>query len=245
MLFVSILFLVLLLLAILFLVLGLISPQLAFFKKRRHVLYFYPGAVILFFLCMSIFLFSWSITSENVSKLPTQSNTKIEKDLQSKADTLSKENIKLQEELTATAQTVAELTEENEQLQQNTAEQNKELSTVKEQLAQIEKEKKETLDNLNAEKEKSEGLTSQLTDAESVQKKLQEEIDGMKSNLVTTEDTSDTINTYEEEDYASSNSVYFENCSAAKAAGAAPVRTGDPGYSRDLDRDGDGVGCES
>ena len=39
-------------------------------------------------------------------------------------------------------------------------------------------------------------------------------------------------------------SVYFANCAAARAAGAAPVRTGDPGYSRKLDRDGDGVGCQ-
>lgn len=36
----------------------------------------------------------------------------------------------------------------------------------------------------------------------------------------------------------------FRNCSAARAAGAAPVRAGDPGYGRHLDRDGDGVGCE-
>lgn len=36
----------------------------------------------------------------------------------------------------------------------------------------------------------------------------------------------------------------FENCSAARAAGAAPVRRGDPGYGKHLDRDGDGVGCE-
>lgn len=36
----------------------------------------------------------------------------------------------------------------------------------------------------------------------------------------------------------------FANCSAARAAGVAPVRAGDPGYSRRLDRDGDGVGCE-
>ncbi|KAB8185251.1 calcium-binding protein, partial [Lysobacter maris] len=28
------------------------------------------------------------------------------------------------------------------------------------------------------------------------------------------------------------------------AAGAAPVRRGDPGYARHLDRDGDGIGCE-
>lgn len=39
-------------------------------------------------------------------------------------------------------------------------------------------------------------------------------------------------------------STYFANCSAARAAGAAPVRIGDPGYSSKLDRDGDGVGCE-
>jgi len=36
----------------------------------------------------------------------------------------------------------------------------------------------------------------------------------------------------------------FANCSAARAAGAAPVRRGDPGYGQHLDRDGDGVGCE-
>jgi hypothetical protein len=38
--------------------------------------------------------------------------------------------------------------------------------------------------------------------------------------------------------------VFYENCDAVRAAGAAPIRNGDPGYSRKLDRDGDGVGCE-
>lgn len=38
--------------------------------------------------------------------------------------------------------------------------------------------------------------------------------------------------------------VHYENCTAARDAGAAPVRRGDPGYGRHLDRDGDGVGCE-
>jgi hypothetical protein len=41
-----------------------------------------------------------------------------------------------------------------------------------------------------------------------------------------------------------SGDVYFPNCAAARAAGAAPVRIGSPGYGRHLDRDGDGVGCE-
>jgi hypothetical protein len=39
-------------------------------------------------------------------------------------------------------------------------------------------------------------------------------------------------------------SVSFANCSEARAAGAAPVRRGDPGYSSKLDRDNDGIGCE-
>ncbi|MEJ2869536.1 excalibur calcium-binding domain-containing protein [Actinomycetospora sp. OC33-EN08] len=36
----------------------------------------------------------------------------------------------------------------------------------------------------------------------------------------------------------------YANCSAAKAAGAAPLYRGQAGYSAKLDRDGDGVACE-
>ena len=36
----------------------------------------------------------------------------------------------------------------------------------------------------------------------------------------------------------------YANCKAAKAAGAAPLYRGDPGYSEDLDRDEDGIACE-
>ncbi len=43
---------------------------------------------------------------------------------------------------------------------------------------------------------------------------------------------------------SSGGSAYYKNCSAARAAGAAPVRRGDPGYAGHLDRDGDGIGCE-
>lgn len=38
--------------------------------------------------------------------------------------------------------------------------------------------------------------------------------------------------------------VYYENCDAVRAAGAAPIHAGDPGYSNKLDRDGDGTACE-
>lgn len=39
-------------------------------------------------------------------------------------------------------------------------------------------------------------------------------------------------------------SVFYQNCDAVRAAGTDPIHIGDPGYSRKLDRDGDGVGCE-
>ena len=38
--------------------------------------------------------------------------------------------------------------------------------------------------------------------------------------------------------------VYYANCSEARAAGAAPMRRGEPGYRGGLDRDNDGVACE-
>lgn len=37
----------------------------------------------------------------------------------------------------------------------------------------------------------------------------------------------------------------YANCDAVRKAGAAPLRKGDPGYSRSLDRDGDGVACDT
>ncbi|CAH1209610.1 hypothetical protein PAECIP111893_03074 [Paenibacillus plantiphilus] len=40
------------------------------------------------------------------------------------------------------------------------------------------------------------------------------------------------------------NNVTYKNCTQVKAAGAAPLHKGDPGYSRKLDKDGDGVACE-
>lgn len=39
--------------------------------------------------------------------------------------------------------------------------------------------------------------------------------------------------------------VYYKNCDAARAAGAAPILRGEPGYRPALDRDDDGVACES
>jgi hypothetical protein len=38
--------------------------------------------------------------------------------------------------------------------------------------------------------------------------------------------------------------VYYADCAAAEAAGAAPISRGRPGYRTELDRDGDGVACD-
>ena len=43
---------------------------------------------------------------------------------------------------------------------------------------------------------------------------------------------------------AANADVYYKNCSEARAAGAAPIYQGQPGYRPGLDRDGDGVACE-
>ena len=39
--------------------------------------------------------------------------------------------------------------------------------------------------------------------------------------------------------------VYYKNCDAVRAAGAAPIYAGTPGYASHLDRDQDGIGCDT
>ncbi|MFD4957861.1 DUF1524 domain-containing protein [Microbacterium sp. NPDC058389] len=39
--------------------------------------------------------------------------------------------------------------------------------------------------------------------------------------------------------------VYYKNCDAVRAAGAAPIYQGQPGYGSHLDRDKDGIGCDT
>ncbi|MCG5430760.1 excalibur calcium-binding domain-containing protein [Mycobacterium sp. MYCO198283] len=39
-------------------------------------------------------------------------------------------------------------------------------------------------------------------------------------------------------------SAYYSSCADARAAGAAPLHRGDPGYRSGLDRDNDGIACD-
>jgi len=43
---------------------------------------------------------------------------------------------------------------------------------------------------------------------------------------------------------AAPSAVHYAGCNDVRAAGKAPLDAGDPGYSPDMDGDGDGVACE-
>ena len=47
-----------------------------------------------------------------------------------------------------------------------------------------------------------------------------------------------------QEQSGGSSGTYYANCKEARAAGAAPIYQGEPGYRAELDRDHDGIACE-
>lgn len=47
-----------------------------------------------------------------------------------------------------------------------------------------------------------------------------------------------------DDDSSGGGAVYYKNCDAARAAGAAPIKSGEPGYRPGLDRDKDGTACD-
>ena len=42
-----------------------------------------------------------------------------------------------------------------------------------------------------------------------------------------------------------SETLYFKNCKEAHAKGYKNIKKGEPGYAKHLDRDKDGIACES
>ncbi|MGW6581162.1 excalibur calcium-binding domain-containing protein [Streptomyces globisporus] len=56
--------------------------------------------------------------------------------------------------------------------------------------------------------------------------------------------TTESAQPTEEDASESPAGVYYENCDAARAAGAAPLLRGEPGYRDELDGEGDGIACE-
>ena len=54
-----------------------------------------------------------------------------------------------------------------------------------------------------------------------------------------------TIGATKKKSSENSTTVKFKSCKAAKAAGYSDMKRGEPGYSPNLDRDNDGIACES
>jgi beta-lactamase superfamily II metal-dependent hydrolase len=60
----------------------------------------------------------------------------------------------------------------------------------------------------------------------------------------TQEETQEKQGTQATQSKETTETVVYKNCTEVRQAGKAPLYRGDPGYSRKLDRDGDGVACE-
>ncbi|WP_236406152.1 MBL fold metallo-hydrolase [Microaerobacter geothermalis] len=60
----------------------------------------------------------------------------------------------------------------------------------------------------------------------------------------TQEETREKQGTQATQAKETTETVVYKNCTEVRQAGKAPLYRGDPGYSRKLDRDGDGVACE-
>lgn len=70
-------------------------------------------------------------------------------------------------------------------------------------------------------------------------------IDGGANAQQATEQAEQSTNQVEPPAASERTVPHYKNCTEVKSAGKAPIRSGDPGYSTNLDRDGDGIACES
>lgn len=98
-------------------------------------------------------------------------------------------------------------------------------------------------------------LSKQLEDQKAQQDQRQTELDARQSELDRKQselDARDSAATYRQstqpqsysQSYPSTGGAFYKNCDAARAAGAAPLYAGQPGYRSKLDADGDGIACE-
>ena len=138
---------------------------------------------------------------------------------------------------------------ESAEIQQRLDELSGQVDSLDEQRTQIEQQQAE-LDKKQAE------LDEQKTQQEQTQKdqdKRQSDLDAREANIAQREQEKqrkqqETIQAAQQQTHPTApqtqQNVYFKNCSEVRAAGAAPIYRGQPGYSSKLDRDGDGVACE-
>lgn len=147
-----------------------------------------------------------------------------------------------------------ELNSINTKLQLRTDKANKELEDLTKKLADSVKLDKELKDQQAAHKKQTDAFEKEIADLKATSTAMTAEVDTLKSQLAN-KSASSTANSTDSGSGGSGSSTlagstqqsantYYKNCTAVKAAGAAPIYRGDPGYAKHLDRDGDGVGCE-
>ncbi|WP_182200390.1 excalibur calcium-binding domain-containing protein [Paraliobacillus salinarum] len=136
------------------------------------------------------------------------------------------------------------ITDENKELEK----QLKDLITSKSEIEDQLNEAKKQYSKLNEQVKSNKELKNEIKELNVKIDKLTNENASLQSSL-DIQSTNKSSNSYNNTNSNTSSnfstSAYYKNCTAAKEAGAAPVYKGDPGYARHLDRDGDGVGCES
>ncbi|KAB8125980.1 hypothetical protein F9U64_21140 [Gracilibacillus oryzae] len=142
---------------------------------------------------------------------------------------------------------IEELTIENENLKQENLTLTEEVENLQSEKTRVEQELASKNSEFQTLNEKASNHASEVDD-------LHNKIAELMTTIAQKEKEISTLNANAEEQAvttskdvtssASESDVYYKNCTVARDAGAAPVRTGDPGYASHLDRDGDGVGCE-
>lgn len=160
----------------------------------------------------------------------------------------------LEEEVKGYEQEITALKKEVSQTTKQLNEKEKELSQLQKEIYEtVEKETEKVTEKKENEiatlKEENEKLIKEkdakIEELQASYDKLSEE----KQSLATTSanegaPTSPTNSSSVQPTEENEPHIYYANCSEAKAAGAAPIRRGEPGYAAHLDRDGDGVACE-
>jgi len=144
---------------------------------------------------------------------------------QTQVASLASEVSSLKTEVTEAAETVTDASADVEAAAAQVAEAKAEVEKVKGQLA---------------------ASTSKITEMETAATAAQAELDSRASQIADLQGkvSAQSAPAPAPAQPVAPSTVSFANCTEARAAGAAPVRRGDPGYGKHLDRDGDGIGCE-
>lgn len=151
---------------------------------------------------------------------------------------------------------VAEVESERDELEDELAEVEDERDRLEEELAELEDEREsreaqaaEDSERVEQLEERVAGLEQQVSQLEDERETLQarnsqraQRIEQLEAELASAQQSQPAPQPQQEQ--PSQAGAHYDNCSEARAAGAAPLRRGEPGYRDALDGDNDGVACE-